>query len=164
MGGRLIGAGPGKLHALASWPNCPGFNGMFGEDFRITLGDVSDGTSNTMLVGEKAWELPNPVGSPFACQAANAFTANYHNGQLTNRNSLGAGSVPINYANGQCNFGFSSRHTGGAQFVRVDGSVHFVSQNIDLRRVIDTLPGVWQNSTYEQILARNDGNVINGEF
>jgi prepilin-type N-terminal cleavage/methylation domain-containing protein len=161
MGGRLIGAGPGLRHAIAQWPNNPGFNGIFGEDFKISFRDVTDGTSNTMLVGEKVWEIKSPLGTTVNCAAGNVFTANYHNGQLTIRNALGAGSVSINAtAANDCLFGFSSNHVGGAQFVRVDGSVHFVSQTIDHRTVLATQPGAWQNTTYEKVLSRNDGQVL----
>lgn len=114
-----------------------------------------------MLVGEKVWEIKSPLGTTVNCAAGNAFTANYHNGQLTIRNALGAGSVSINATgSNDCLFGFSSNHVGGAQFVRVDGSVHFVSQTIDHRTVLPTQPGVWQNTTYEQVLSRNDGQVL----
>ncbi len=45
---------------------------------------------------------------------------------------------------------FGSYHTGGAQFVFVDGSVQFISENIDL-------------NTYQNLGIRNDGQVL-GEF
>ncbi|MEO1980795.1 MAG: H-X9-DG-CTERM domain-containing protein [Fuerstiella sp.] len=45
---------------------------------------------------------------------------------------------------------FSSQHTGGVQFLLCDGSVHFLSQNIDY--------GLFRN-----LGERADGNVI-GEF
>ena len=47
-------------------------------------------------------------------------------------------------------FGFKSRHTGGAQFLFGDGSVHFLSENIDF-------------DTYNNLGAKDDGNVV-GEF
>ena len=47
-------------------------------------------------------------------------------------------------------FGFKSRHTGGAQFLFGDGSVHFLSENID-------------HGTYNNLGAKSDGNTV-GEF
>ncbi|HVV99994.1 MAG TPA: H-X9-DG-CTERM domain-containing protein, partial [Planctomycetaceae bacterium] len=44
-------------------------------------------------------------------------------------------------------FGFRSRHTGGAQFVFVDGSVRFLSENINMM-------------TYQYLGGRADGNVV----
>ncbi|HTN76049.1 MAG TPA: H-X9-DG-CTERM domain-containing protein [Pirellulaceae bacterium] len=70
--------------------------------------------------------------------------------------------VPINYnscsadpaANGcqrPCNWNtelaFKSQHTGGAQFVYGDGSVHMLTENIDL----------W---TYQYLGAKADGKVF----
>ena len=45
---------------------------------------------------------------------------------------------------------FGSMHKGGAQFVMVDGSVQFISENINL-------------GTYQNLAIRNDGQVL-GEF
>ena len=45
---------------------------------------------------------------------------------------------------------FGSMHKGGAQFLLTDGSVHFLSENIDL-------------GTYQNLAIRNDGQVL-GEF
>ena len=41
-------------------------------------------------------------------------------------------------------WGFKSNHSGGVNFAMVDGSIHFVSQNIDMR-------------TYQYIGCRHDG-------
>jgi prepilin-type processing-associated H-X9-DG protein len=49
-----------------------------------------------------------------------------------------------NVDNWNLSFGFKSNHTGGANFVFVDGSVHFLSQNIDHR-------------LYQLLGCRNDG-------
>jgi prepilin-type processing-associated H-X9-DG protein len=49
-----------------------------------------------------------------------------------------------NYAVSQ---GYKSRHTGGANFVFVDGSVHFLSQYIN-------------QETYTYLSSRNDGRVV----
>ena len=46
--------------------------------------------------------------------------------------------------------GFKSRHTGGANFAQVDGSVRFVSQFINME-------------TYVYLSWRNDGRVPPGE-
>ena len=46
-------------------------------------------------------------------------------------------------------FGFKSRHTGGANFAFGDGSVHFISQSIDMR-------------AYQLLGTRNDGQVFDG--
>ena len=43
--------------------------------------------------------------------------------------------------------GFKSNHSGGANFVFADGSVHFIRDSIDM----------W---TYQRLGCRNDGQVI----
>ncbi len=165
VGGRLIGAGPGLLHAANAWPPAtnPGFNGVFGQDSHISMKDISDGTSNTVLVGERAWELNNPAGAVFPCGASNVFGVNYFNGQLSNIGVLASGSVSLNYTHNQCRFGYSSLHRGGMQFALADGSVRFISETIEHRWSGNTVVGAFLNSTMERLLSRNDGLPV-GEF
>ena len=47
--------------------------------------------------------------------------------------------------------GFKSLHPNGATFVFVDGSVHFLPQNID-------------HTTYQMLGDRQDGNAVTGSF
>jgi len=47
--------------------------------------------------------------------------------------------------------GFKSLHPGGAQFVFVDGSVHYLQQNID-------------HTTYQMLGDRQDGNAVAGAY
>lgn len=46
--------------------------------------------------------------------------------------------------------GFKSRHVGGAQFLLGDGSIRFISENVDYM-------------TYQKLGDRRDGQVV-GEF
>jgi prepilin-type N-terminal cleavage/methylation domain-containing protein/prepilin-type processing-associated H-X9-DG protein len=125
----------------------------------LRIADVTDGTSNTMLVGEmlmgesarvnemlsqqgwvdaKTWVNLGYTNIPInhftpdttACNAANAFR---------NRN---------NYAVSQ---GYKSRHSGGVNFAFCDGSVRFVSQFIS-------------QETYTYLSRRSDGRVVPNNF
>jgi prepilin-type N-terminal cleavage/methylation domain-containing protein/prepilin-type processing-associated H-X9-DG protein len=114
----------------------PGIDGegMFFRDSRISLRDVTDGTSTTLLVGErsKTWcdatwvgavtdaSLFPPPGSPALRQVQNA------SGMVLGHTSEGPPSGP----DLECN-NFSSLHSQGANFLYVDGHVGFISSFID---------------------------------
>ncbi|MFI4874665.1 MAG: DUF1559 domain-containing protein [Blastopirellula sp. JB062] len=126
--------------------------------------DIIDGTSNTIAIGERAWKLHGvELGAGLIYgMSGNADlrnTADYDHGFIS---VVAAGKPPINWTltcGGTCNDvdgrqGFSSLHPGGAQFVFVDGSVRFIAETIH------HTPAGANESTYELLLAVNDGLVI----
>lgn len=139
--------------------NISGMFSYYGVMLRIA--DVTDGTSNTLMVGET-----------LATCSWNPSHANHHRRGWWHGNSNGSAQastvVPINDFTtcdnsqritfpactnpGNFNFswGFKSQHTGGAQFTFVDGSVHFVSENTD-------------HMTYQALGGRADGQIVNSE-
>jgi len=95
----------------------------------VSLSDISDGLSNTIMLGERAWN-PDP--------AATRFTSAWF-GTLASATNAGTDSIahiellpdrPINFwvGGGNC---FSSFHAGGAHLALGDGSARFVSEDID---------------------------------
>jgi prepilin-type processing-associated H-X9-DG protein len=125
-------AGPftraGGVRPTEAGPNA-GYCGKFG--------DVSDGLSNTIFMGEAIAE--------WSAHVLNGWSHSNQWGKFT--------QIPINWdtryvdlasaqaagksgCEARCNWntaeGFKSRHTGGAQMLMGDGSVQFMSQNIDM--------------------------------
>lgn len=124
--------------------NPSGIRGMFARGVSsLAMRDVTDGTTNTILLGETKPHY-NPFGSIWAINVPEAmFHTKINSTFLKAREDNGTTSWPDSS-------GFASYHVGGAQFLLVDGSVHFVSENIDY-------------DTYCNMGDRFDGNVL-GEF
>lgn len=116
------------------------------------FGDATDGLSNTIFVGE--------VIADWSAHARTGWSHSNAWGIYT--------QIPINWdtryinvaqaeANGKtgcearCNWntevGYKSRHTGGAQMVFGDGSVHFLSESIDMIQ-------------YQRLGSKNDGETV----
>jgi len=137
----------------------------------IRIRDVTDGTTNTLLAGEA---LPGCVGNGTSASASGQ--AGSWINTWGNLFGLGGGVstiVPINeftscdfatagqIADPQCNpgtwqntmqynYGFKSRHVGGSQFTLADGSVRFISENIN-------------HQLFQFVGDRRDNEVV-GEF
>ena len=139
--------------------NAPGEGGTPSD---IGFRQIEDGTSNTIAIGEIAW-IRTAGGMQLRHQAA--VWAGCVQGQQGNcvDDVLATGRAAINHLTNnadQLAESFSSLHSGGgAGFVFADGSVHFLTQNIDY---ITDGPsnGSPVDSAYERVLARNDGQPV----
>ncbi len=138
--------------------------GVFNANSDINFQDITDGTTNTIMVGERAWEYSINGSTIRTGEAANMYFLRADNGPRENSgaaDALAVGGLGINspsHTDNQARSSFSSRHRGGAQFVLCDGSVRFISENIDYR----TVTGGY-DSVFENLLARFDDNPV-GEF
>lgn len=128
-------------------------SGIFGRiNYSAGFGAVTDGLSNTIMMGEtrpscadhhwQGWWHGNslwtattgPINFRIRCVGEAAFnTQDCHW-----------------FRNWQTSQGFKSQHEGGAFFCLGDGSVRFISENIDYRN-------------YQRLGSRNDGEPV-GEF
>jgi Protein of unknown function (DUF1559) len=97
----------------------------------VRMGRCSDGLSKTVMVGESAFGDPNSPTRAWQIGVTGEYAYSVKNVAFA-INSGCRGPAPC--ANPERNnIGFGSEHPGGAcHFVMGDGSVHFMSENIDL--------------------------------
>ena len=114
--------------------------------------DVTDGTSNTILVGERA--RPNITNDEVTWLGSPKSVGNGAHGKRVS----GSAQYVINpVVQGTASvFSFSSMHVGGANFAFADGSVHFLNETIEWgwHRTDTSLWGVFQKLAH-----RSDGLV-----
>lgn len=125
---------------VSSAGQCLG-NGFFFHNSSVKLRDVTDGTTNTFMIGERRTDENLGWFTSWPGMVAE--------GEEAFQRILGsADHVPNSPA---AHFDdMSSNHVGGAQFCLGDGSVRFVSENID-------------EGTYKSLATVRGGEVI-GEF
>lgn len=130
-----------------------GGEGIFFRNSFIGMRDILDGTTTTLMVGERSqkwceatWvgavtnaKMFPPAGSPAVPVTENAA------GMVLGHTSDGPPSAPGT----ECNE-FSSLHVGGAQFLFADGHVQFVSTSI--------------NEAIFQALSTRAGGEVTGDF
>lgn len=118
----------------------------------VTIGEISDGTSNTFLIGERYSDDPE-------YEAFNTYRGWAWSSSFSARDNIIGMLEPINYelpvgvgpdpdfewTDKKFN-SFSSGHPGGANFAICDGSVQFLSDSTSLE-------------VLENLAIRNDGNV-----
>jgi prepilin-type N-terminal cleavage/methylation domain-containing protein/prepilin-type processing-associated H-X9-DG protein len=105
-----------------------GTSGLAGE--RIT--NVRDGTSNTLMVGERT-TITTPGRSTYWADAYNLYSLSgaYPNSAMLLNDYSACTSVPGINA-GLCKYGWGSTHSSVINFVFVDGSVHGIPTTIDM--------------------------------
>ncbi|MCC7338005.1 MAG: DUF1559 domain-containing protein [Pirellulaceae bacterium] len=122
--------------------------------------DFTDGTSNTVMISERATTLKGRnLG------ASTVFGA-YRHGWGSSTILHVTGDQGINDAlYGLLNTGISSTHTGGAQFALGDGSVRFISESVDhTPPIFTTVPVTPSTGVMPFLMSRNGGEVVGGDF
>jgi prepilin-type N-terminal cleavage/methylation domain-containing protein/prepilin-type processing-associated H-X9-DG protein len=136
-----------------AWPVASAsFNGVMYYNSSVKIGQITDGTSNTLLAGERYSKDPDLQDSDLADVRGWAWT-NYNSGE----DHLGDVSYPMNSQKAvigpdarKNNFG--SGHADGANFVLCDGSVRFFSTSFSNGIV-----------NWVRLAVPNDGQVVNLE-
>jgi prepilin-type N-terminal cleavage/methylation domain-containing protein len=138
--------------------------GVFFGNSSIGFRDMSDGSSNTMMIGETSdWGKNGAtnvdirsdhgdgfwIGDPGTWNVADGSSRCFN--RTTIRYAGGTRDATLNGVGGQyCNTPLISAHVGGSHILMGDGSVRFISDNLNLL-------------TLKNLALRSDGNVI-GEF
>jgi hypothetical protein len=126
-------SGSGSGTAASPWvPNqarCDS-NGVFFGNSQVEIQQITDGTTKTFMIGERdkfclagTW-----LGARNPVDGSEIHSSLWTLGHVTGLVTL---NYPITAAYDTCPEGFSSAHSGGAFFAFCDGSVHFISDDIN---------------------------------
>ncbi|MEX0724891.1 MAG: DUF1559 domain-containing protein [Planctomycetaceae bacterium] len=139
----------------------PSLNGAIvytdSNDGKTSFRDFTDGTSNTLMIGETAYNLPDYKFTSGSCSGQSRYSFTYWSVPYPGSTACTTqyGFNPRDVAgdgiyNSSWFKTFRSDHEGGVQFQLADGSVRFISENIDAN-LLDALS------------TRNGGEVV-GEY
>ena len=147
--------------------------GVFFRDRAIKIKDILDGTSKTLLAGERSytlgehrmaagtmWAVRDTGGNGPASNTSPPGNQGWNQGLMTITFSIWHGINPVLTTSNQANpvrQSPGSLHPGGAQFLMADGSTEFIQETIDCA----TKPNsTTVNSALEALVGINDGFVF----
>lgn len=154
----------------------PRNTGLFIVNGSRKISNVTDGTSNVIAIGEVSWRPIQNIGGtnygsdrqfiygnvttgggPICSNTSSTTNGSFIHMRCTRKKLNG----PL--IGGDKHRAFHSYHSGGAMFVFVDGSVHFISENIDHTNTNyvaspSNLGGPF--GTYQRLGAIDDGQVL----
>lgn len=154
----------GAVLASANWTGCATVKGsaqngilLYDNDntntWVVKIRDITDGASNTIAIGEVS-ETQNVTKSVTTYSGYPTWAGGNADGACNswlggaNHTRLASRDFYINRRTGnESNACFGSMHVGGAQFLYADGSVRFLTENIDVL-------------LYEYMGGRNEGEAV----
>jgi prepilin-type N-terminal cleavage/methylation domain-containing protein len=142
-------------------------NGVLFADSEVQLAQITDGTSNTFMIGERH----------LRCLAGTWIGARNPPGpdMYSSYYVLGRASLKINHpttgSHNSCTEGFSSAHPGGVYFASCDGSVRWVDEQIGFNNGTNRFSGVnairgldlrnpQELGVFQRLAIRNDGQTV----
>jgi len=168
-------------------------DGMFGYNWTFKIADVTDGTNNTIFVGEFARFKNDPDQIFNTWSRSLWFGSNFPGGNTTRPEGLASTVAKINapfqpndvstYPGtlGPTNdtdgwlyvaspdyrqlgqFGFRSQHPGGANFLFGDGSVRYLKETIDMGSPNYGTIGNVNYGVYRKISTRSAGEAVSAD-
>jgi prepilin-type processing-associated H-X9-DG protein len=143
--GSFVNQGNPASDGCECWAHGDGIIYYMGWEHPSSIASVTDGTSNTLLVGERAYYAGNNIYGHWISEWAWASSINLTNAIPLNYSqpigkTAGTGASANDWLD---NYSFTSWHTGGANFARADGSVGFIGNDIALPiyRALGTMAG-----------------------
>ncbi|MFN7292463.1 MAG: DUF1559 domain-containing protein [Pirellula sp.] len=152
----LGGGDPANAPAYTAMYEEQPFNGMFHRNVGVRHAQITDGTSNTIGIGERASMFAPNGWAGVIPTAQTVFSPRIaaSRGQVvgqTVRPAITMATVHVRTGGPNAPIGspggFWSPHTGGCLFLLMDGSTHTISTNVDM-------------PTYRAMAGRNDGLVV----
>jgi prepilin-type N-terminal cleavage/methylation domain-containing protein len=112
------------------WPfnNQDRRNGMFCRDSAYSIRDCVDGMSNQILVGEVTWTVATNGRMYASHDPVNGYASG--NGPRVMATGQWVMNLPLSAPSGDRNEAFHSVHEGGVHFLFGDGTVRFLSENM----------------------------------
>src|SRR5262249_42305244 len=127
----------------------------------MTVATIPDGSSNTILVGER--DSVRNIAAVWPVRS-NVTTASFEGRPGRGLNIPYPGSPPPPTTTSACErLGFTSLHTGGVNFLLGDGHVQFIRNAIPADQSADhcAFPAASGNFTCQNLIPPTDGNPIN---
>ncbi len=132
--------------------------GIFYGNSKITIAKITDGTSKTFLLGERDYRCKSGTWIGARNPPGGGMYGSY---MLIARTNLRF-NFPLTGAHNTCTEGFSSPHEAGGNFAYADGSVHFISNDIDFNNGIGGFPNSLMG-VYQRLGSRNDGLPVDSD-
>ena len=127
------------------------FGGIFYQNSHVRITDITDGSSNTLCIGECKYDVKSGQTACIWAGMEGWVAPGASSGSVRISDVMWWVDEATATINGTAPQAFGSRHTGGAYFAFCDGSVRFFREGVDVN-VVKWLAG------------RNDGVIVNMDF